>query len=76
MRFESVREYRINEIPSSVSIVPDYRLEDRATVVPSPAEAKVFPLVSVSKPVVRPTHPPIHWPFPWSKSRPGRDADH
>jgi hypothetical protein len=46
---------------SSVSIVSDYGLDDRVIGVRSPAGAKDFPLASVSRPVLRPTQPPIQW---------------
>jgi hypothetical protein len=65
---------------SSVSIVSDYGLEDRAIEVRSLAEAKVFFLYLLC--------PDRLWgpssvlyngyrdPFSGSKERPGRDADH
>jgi hypothetical protein len=41
---------------------------------------RVFPLTSVSRPALRPTHPPVQWVTgvlsPGVKARPGRDADH
>jgi hypothetical protein len=46
---------------SSVSIVPDYGLDDRAMGIRSPAEAKGFLLVSVSRPALGPTQPPVQW---------------
>jgi hypothetical protein len=65
---------------SSVSIVSDYGLDDRAIGVRTPAEARIFPLASVSRPSLGPTQPPVQWvpggPFPGGKARPGRDADH
>jgi hypothetical protein len=33
---------------------------------------RIFPLASVSRPALGPTHPP----FPGGKARPGRDANH
>jgi hypothetical protein len=60
--------------------VSDYGLDDRAIGVRSPAEAKDFPLRSVSRPALGPTHPPVQWVpgvlFPGVNARPGRDADH
>jgi hypothetical protein len=43
---------------------------------------RIFLLASASRPALGPTFPPIHWvmgtggPFPGSKARQGRDADH
>jgi hypothetical protein len=48
---------------SSVSIVSDYGLDDRAIGVRSPAEAKDFPLTSISRPALRPTQPPVQSAF-------------
>jgi hypothetical protein len=62
---------------SSVSIMSDYGLDDRAIEVRSPAEVKGF--------FLSPLCPDRHWgplsslyrgSFPGAKSRPGRDADH
>jgi hypothetical protein len=40
-------------------------------------ELEIFPVVSVSRPALRPTQPPVLWdPFPGDKARPERDADH
>jgi hypothetical protein len=44
---------------NSVSILSDYRLDDRGSV---PDRSKgIFPLASVSRPALRPTQPPIRW---------------
>jgi hypothetical protein len=42
-------------------MVPDYRLDGRAIEVRSPAEAKDFPLTSVSRPALRLIEPPVNW---------------
>jgi hypothetical protein len=42
----------------SVSIVSDHTIDDRGSI---PAEAKIFPLASVSRPALRPTQPPVQW---------------
>jgi hypothetical protein len=61
---------------SSVIIVPDYGLNDRAIGVRSVAEARAFfPLIAVSRPTLGPTQPPVQW-VQGSKACPGRDADH
>jgi hypothetical protein len=65
---------------SSVSIVSDYGLDDRAIGVQSPVGAKDFS----SSPCVQTgsgAHPVsctmgTGGPFPGGKARPGRDADH
>jgi hypothetical protein len=65
---------------SSVSIVSDYELDDRAIEVRSPAEAKGFscnPCAQTGSGV----HPAsctmgTGGPFPGAKARPGRDSDH
>jgi hypothetical protein len=70
----------IQEPGSSVSIVSDYRLDDRAIGVRSLTEAKrIFPLASVSTLVWGP--PSIlsngyRGPFLGGKMQQGRDADH
>jgi hypothetical protein len=46
---------------SSVSIVSDYGLDDRANEVRSPAGTEDFFLVSVSRPALGPTQPPVQW---------------
>jgi hypothetical protein len=46
---------------SSVSIVSNYGLDDRAIEVRSLAEAKDFPLDSVSRQALRSTQPPVQW---------------
>jgi hypothetical protein len=60
--------------------VSDYGLDDRAIGVRSPAGQRIFPLVSVSRPALRPTQPPVQWVpgvlSPGAKARPGRNADH
>jgi hypothetical protein len=65
---------------SSVSIVSDYGLDDRAIGVRSPAGAKDFSS-SLSVQTGSGAHPassPMGTgvPFPGCKARPGRDADH
>jgi hypothetical protein len=64
---------------SSGSIVSDYRLDDRAIGVRSPAGAKDFSS-SVSVQTCSAAHPATCTmgtgdPFPGGKARPGRDAD-
>jgi hypothetical protein len=64
---------------SSVSTVSGYGLDDRTIEVRSPAEAKGFPVTSVSRPALGPIQPPVQWvrcSFPGAKARLGRDADH
>jgi hypothetical protein len=46
---------------SSVSIVFDYRLEDRATGIRSPQKQMIFSVVSVTRPALSPTQPLIQW---------------
>jgi hypothetical protein len=67
-------------LPSSVSIVCDYGLDDRAIGVRSPAGAKHFSS-SLCVQTGSGAHPAsctmgTGGPFPGSKARPGRDADH
>jgi hypothetical protein len=73
-------EYHFRSWDSSDSIVSDYRLDDLATGVRSPAEARGFFLQPrVSRPALRSTQPPIQWvpgSFPRGKARPERDAEH
>jgi hypothetical protein len=64
---------------SSVSIVFDYGLDDRAIGVWSRQGQRIFPLTSVCRPALRPTQPPVQWvpgSFSRGKARPGRDSDH
>jgi hypothetical protein len=65
---------------SSVSIVSDYGMDDRAIRVRSPAEAKDFSC-SLCVQTGSGSHPAsctmgTGGPFPGGKARPGRDADH
>jgi hypothetical protein len=65
---------------SSVSIVSDYGLDDRAIGVRSLADAKDFSS-SLCVQTVSGAHPTscqmgTGGPFPGGKARPGRDADH
>jgi hypothetical protein len=65
---------------SSVSIVSDYGLDDRAIEVRSPTEAKDFsssPCVQTGSEVHPGSYPMgTGGPFSGGKARPGRDADH
>jgi hypothetical protein len=65
---------------SSVSIVSDYGLEDRATGIRSPAGAKDFSsnLCIQTDSGANPASCTMgtEGPFPKGKARPGRDADH
>jgi hypothetical protein len=70
----------MEEPGSSVSIVSDYGLDDRAIVVRSPAATKDFSS-SLCVQTESGTHPAsctvgTGGPFPGGKARPGRDADH
>jgi hypothetical protein len=65
---------------SSVSIVSDYGLDDRAIEVRSPAGSKDFSS-NVCVQTGSGAHPAsctmvTRGPFPGGKARPGRDADH
>jgi hypothetical protein len=65
---------------SSGSIVSDYGLDDRAIGFDPRQGQRIFPLASVSRPALG-AHPAsctmgTGGPFPGSKARPGRDADH
>jgi hypothetical protein len=71
----------MGESGSSVNVVSGYGLDDRAIDVLFPAKAKgFFSVTSVSRSALGPTQLPAQWvpggPFPGSKARPGRDADH
>jgi hypothetical protein len=61
----------MNCMGSSVSIVSGYGLDGRAIEVRSPAEARDFPLTSVSIPALGPSQPRVQWVpgvlFPWVK---------
>jgi hypothetical protein len=68
---------------SSGSIVSNYGLDDRAngrTGFDPRRGHRIFPLTSVSRPVLGPTQPPVQWVpgvlSPGIKARPGREADH
>jgi hypothetical protein len=62
----------------AVSIVSGYGLDDRGSI--TGRGERIFPVASVSRPVLGPTHPPVQWVpvilSPGVKARPGRDADH
>jgi hypothetical protein len=54
---------------SAVGTVTDYRLDNQGVEVPSPGRVKNFLLSTSSRPVLRPTLPPIEGVlglFPWS----------
>jgi hypothetical protein len=46
---------------SSVSTVSGYGPDDRAIGVRSRQRQEIFPLASASRPVLRPTQPPVQW---------------
>jgi hypothetical protein len=46
---------------SSGSIVSDYGLDDRAIDFDHRQTISIFPLASVSRPVLGPTQPPVQW---------------
>jgi hypothetical protein len=50
----------LTRLGSSVSIVSDYGLEDRTGFDPRQRQ-RIFPLASVSRPVLEPTQPPSQW---------------
>jgi hypothetical protein len=60
--------------------VSGYGLDNQTIEVRSPAETKIFPLSSVSRPPLEPTHSLLYngcqGSFPRGKARLGRDADH
>jgi hypothetical protein len=60
-----------------LSIVSDYRLDDRGSI---PGRGKrIFPLASVSRPALRPTQPSFQWyrgSFLGGKAWPGWEAYH
>jgi hypothetical protein len=62
----------------SVSVVSDYGLDDRGSIL-SRGES-IFPLASVSRPAVGPTQPPVQWvpgvPSQGRKTQPRSDTDH
>jgi hypothetical protein len=57
---------------------PGYGLDDKGSI-PGRGGERIFFFVTVSRPVVRPTKPPIQW-VPGTLSlgvkRPGRESDH
>jgi hypothetical protein len=62
---------------SSVSIMSDYRLEDRGSIPRQ--RQRTFPLASVSRPALSPPSLMSNGyreSFPGRKAQPGRDADH
>jgi hypothetical protein len=46
---------------SLVTIVSDYRLDDREIGVRSRQRQEIFPLTPVSRPALRPTQLPVKW---------------
>jgi hypothetical protein len=44
-----------------LALSEQYLATDWTTEVPSPTEAKVFPVASVSRPALRPIQPPVQW---------------
>jgi hypothetical protein len=67
------------ELHESISVQTNYRLDDRATAVRSPAQQRTFPLAYVSRPSLKSTQSPIQWvlcSFRGGKARSGRDANH
>jgi hypothetical protein len=72
--------FQHGEPGGSVSIVPGYRLEDRAVEVRSPAEENDFSSILCVQ-TSSEAHPAscimgTGGPFPGAKARPGRDVDH
>jgi hypothetical protein len=57
-----IRHELMRDRGSSVSIVSGYGLDDRAIEVRSPdRDKRIFPLVSVCRPALGPTQPPVQW---------------
>jgi hypothetical protein len=66
-------------VEAGVAQSVEYQTIDWTIGVQTPAEQRVFLLVFVLTPAVRPTQPPVQWvpgSFYGDKARPGRDTDH
>jgi hypothetical protein len=72
----NVSPYLLGSWGISVSTVSDCRLDDRGSI--AGRRQSSFPVASVSRPVLRPTKPPVQWvPRVLSgEVRRGRDSDH